>query len=298
MSYSMISRRDLVLAAPAVGIASQGSAREVRSRLTASDVVDQIKAHVGIPWRTETVDHIVAGPPETRVAGIAVTMMATLAVLRRAAAIGANMIITHENPFYLHQDKISDLQGDATLQFKLDFIREHGMAVFHFHDHWHARKPDGIATGMMRQLGWTKNVDAQDPRRFTFPGIPLRTIAEHISGKLNARTMRVVGDPQLQIEQVFASWGYVSRMPGIDQFREPGVNLFIGGETREWELVEYAQDSISKGDKKALILVGHVASEQAGMKFCAEWLRSFVTEVPIQFVQTPEPFWTPRSLHS
>jgi putative NIF3 family GTP cyclohydrolase 1 type 2 len=190
------------------------------------------------------------------------------------------------------------LQDDSTLQFKLDFNREHGMAVFHFHDHWHARKPDGIATGMMRELGWTKNVDEQDPRRFTFSDIPLGAMAEHISTKLNARTMRVIGDPRLPIKQAFASWGYVSRMPGIAQFRQPDLNLFIGGETREWELVEYAQDSVSKGDKKVLILVGHVASEQAGMKFCAEWLRSFVSEVPIQFVTTAEPFWMPRSLHA
>jgi hypothetical protein len=36
-----------------------------------------------------------------------------------------------------------------------------------------------------------------------------------------------------------------------------------------------------------------VVSEQAGMKYCADWLRSFVTEVPIEFIAAPEPFWTP-----
>ena len=65
------------------------------------------------------------------------------------------------------------------------------------------------------------------------------------------------------------------------------------GETHEWELVEYAQDVISSGKKKALIILGHVTSEQAGMKYCAEWLRSFVTEVPVEFIPAPEPYWTP-----
>ncbi len=76
-------------------------------------------------------------------------------------------------------------------------------------------------------------------------------------------------------------------------FREPGVELFIGGETREWELVEYAQDTIARGDKKALVLIGHVASEQAGMKYCAEWLRGLVSEAPVRFVAAGEPFWSP-----
>jgi hypothetical protein len=37
-----------------------------------------------------------------------------------------------------------------TDKFKADFLRSHDMVVFRFHDHWHARRPDGIATGMAR----------------------------------------------------------------------------------------------------------------------------------------------------
>ena len=105
--------------------------------------------------------------------------------------------------------------------------------------------------------------------------------------------MRVVGDPQLAVQRVIASWGYVSRMPGIPQFSQPDVEVFIAGETREWELVEYAQDSISMGNKKALILLGHVGSEQGGMSYCAQWLKTFISEAPIEFVAAREPFWNP-----
>ncbi len=65
------------------------------------------------------------------------------------------------------------------------------------------------------------------------------------------------------------------------------------GETREWELVEYIQDMITSGKKKALIVIGHVLSEQSGMELCAEWLKSFIEEVPIDFVPATEPFWIP-----
>lgn len=55
--------------------------------LTALQVVDRIKRKVGIPWKDETVDKIVAGSADIRVRGIATTMMSTFDVLQRAAAL-------------------------------------------------------------------------------------------------------------------------------------------------------------------------------------------------------------------
>lgn len=261
--------------------------------LTAGDVIERIKKNVGVPWRSETVDNIVAGSADTPVRGIATTMMATLDVIQRAAAGGMNMVITHEPTFYLHQDKIGTLESDSTYQFKMEFIRKHEVTVFHFHDHWHAHRPDGIATGMARELGWEKNADPQNPRQFTFPGMTLAQLAKEMESRLKIRTMRVVGDPKLEVKRVAASWGYASQIPGIPMLAQEGVDVLVVGETREWELVEYAQDAISAGKKKALILLGHVVSEQAGMKYCAEWLKPFVTEVPVEFVAAAEPFWRP-----
>lgn len=295
MPNNNVSRRGLIQAG--IGFAAAQTARSLPSKatLTASEVVERIRQHVGIPWRTHTVDKIVAGAEDTPVRGIATTMMATVDVLQRAAASGNNMVITHETPFYMHQDQTADLANDPTFQAKMKFIREHNLVLFHFHDHWHARHPDGIAVGMMQELGWTQHmVDAQDPHRFSFPGIPLEQFAAEIQSRLHARTMRVVGNPKLPVHHVLTSWGYISRMPGIAQFREPGVDVLIGGETREWELVEYAYDSYMLGEKKALILIGHVLSEQGGMKYCAEWLRPFIPEVPVEFTPTREPFWNPK----
>lgn len=267
---------------------------QAASTLTAGQVIDRIKAQVGIPWRTQTVDNIIAGTSETPVKGIATTMMATLDVVQRAAAAGKNMVITHESTFFSHQDRTDQLQQDATYKFKLDFLNKNNMVVFHFHDHWHGRKPmDGIATGMIRELGWEKNNDPQNFRMFSFPGVPLAKLAKELQTKLKIRTMRVVGEPDLPIKRAMASWGNCSLMPGIPFLSRPEVDVLIIGETHEWELVEYAQDMIASGQKKALIVLGHVVSEQSGMKFCAEWLKEFVKEVPIEFIPAAEPFWRP-----
>jgi putative NIF3 family GTP cyclohydrolase 1 type 2 len=286
------SRRAFLLAS--MGLAATKIARpQAAQTLTAGQVIDRIKTNVGIPWRAQTVDNIIAGSAETPVKGIATTMMATLDVVRRAAASGKNMVITHESTFFSHQDRTEQLLQDPTYQFKLDFLNQNNIVVFHFHDHWHGRKPDGIAVGMMRELGWEKYADPQNPKSFTFPEVSLARLAREMETKLKIRTMRVVGDPKLPVRRVLASWGNVSQTPGIPFFARPEVDVLVIGETHEWELVEYAQDTIAAGKKKALIVLGHVVSEQAGMKYCAEWLKEFIKEVPIEFIAAEEPFWRP-----
>ncbi|MGE0127905.1 MAG: Nif3-like dinuclear metal center hexameric protein [Blastocatellales bacterium] len=289
---TLLSRRTFLLAP--IGLTFRQLAHSQTAQpLTAGQVIDRIKANVGIPWRAQTVDNIIAGAAETPVKGIATTMMATLDVVRRAAAAGKNMVITHESTFFSHQDRTDQIQQDPTYQFKLDFLNKNRMVVFHFHDHWHGRKPDGIAVGMMRELGWEKYADPKNPKSFTFPEMPLARLAKEMETKLKIRTMRVIGDPKLPIKRALASWGNVSLMPGLPFLARPEVDVLMVGETHEWELVEYAQDTIASGKKKALIVLGHVVSEQAGMKYCAEWLKGFVTEVPIEFVAAAEPFWRP-----
>jgi putative NIF3 family GTP cyclohydrolase 1 type 2 len=295
MIIHITSRRAFLLTS--IGLGGLAAARIARSQttqiLTAGQVIDRIKANVGIPWNAQTVDNIIAGAAETPVKGIATTMMATLDVIQRAAAAGKNMVITHEPTFFSHQDQTEQFLKDPTYQFKLNFLNKHNMVVFHFHDHWHRRSPDGIATGMIRELGWEKNADQQNPRMFTFPETPLASFAKDMEKKLKIRTMRVLGDPKLPVKRVMASWGFVSQTPGIPLFAQPDVDVFVAGETREWELVEYAQDAITSGKKKGLIVLGHVVSEQAGMKYCAEWLKEFIKEVPIEFIAATEPFWRP-----
>ncbi|WP_460915812.1 Nif3-like dinuclear metal center hexameric protein [Spirosoma areae] len=284
------SRRTFLMASLGLSVASLVRAAE-RQSLTVGQVVDRIKTNVGIPWREQTVDNLIAGTPEMPVKGIASTMMATLDVLQRAAAKGLNMVITHEPTYYSHQDRTEPIQQDSLYQLKRDFIRQQGMAVFHFHDHWHGRRPDGIATGMIRELGWEKNADPQNPRLFTFPETPLVLLTQGMATKLTIRTMRVIGDPQLPVKRVMASWGNVSLMPGIPYLAQ--ADVLVVGETHEWELVEYVQDAITSGQKKALVILGHLVSEQAGMKYCAEWLKGFMPEVPVEFIAAGEPYWRP-----
>src|SRR5690242_7183968 len=93
---------------------SLGAAQD--KRLTAREVISRIQARVGVPWQAETVDTFKAGNPDETVTGIAVTMMATMDVLERAAASGKNLVITHEPTFYNHLDKLRSEEHTSELQ--------------------------------------------------------------------------------------------------------------------------------------------------------------------------------------
>jgi len=70
--------------------------------------------------------------------------------------------------------------------------------------------------------------------------------------------------------------------------------VLVAGEPREWETVEYVADAVTEGKPKALIILGHIPSEQAGMEECARWLKTFVSEVPVEFVSDARAVWTPK----
>jgi putative NIF3 family GTP cyclohydrolase 1 type 2 len=263
------------------------------NRLTARQVIERIQKNVGVAWRSQTVDAFKAGDPDTPVTGIAVTMMATYDVLRRAAVAGDNLIVTHEPTFYGHLDQTADLakENDAVLAAKQAFIAEHRLVVWRFHDHWHARSPDGIQTGMIRALGWEKFQNPSNNHLFVVPETTLDSLASSIKQRLGIRTLRVVGDPAMRVTKLALNPGYPGFSGERHMLQRDDVEVLVMGEGLEWETIEYGADAAAEGVHKALIILGHIPSEQAGMEDCALWLQGFVTEVPVEFIATAEPFW-------
>ena len=265
-------------------------------RLTARQVLEQIKTSIGVPWNEQTVDTFKDGDPETPVTGIAVTMMATLDVLQRAAAAGANLIITHEPTFYAHLDQIDPLEkaNDQVTAAKRAFIRENKLVVLRMHDHWHRRKPDAIAIGMIRALGWERFRRPESEFLFTMPETTVDRIAREIRERLGAPTLRVVGDAQLAVSRVALAPGFAGFGAHVQALRRDDVEVLVIGEAHEWETVEYVADAISAGRRKALIVIGHIPSEQAGMEDFARWLEPLVNGTRVAFVPAKDPFWQPR----
>lgn len=266
--------------------------------LTARQVIERITTNLKGEWSDDGIDSFKDGDPGTTVTGVAVTMMATMDVLQRAATLGLNLIITHEPTFYSHQDRLTTLEReqDAVTATKRAFIREHHLVVWRLHDHWHfpSRNPDPVVTGVFRALDWQRYQRTPDQNPIVLPEITVAALASDIKKRLGVRTMRVVGDSSLHVTKV----GFLPGFPGFDLHRRflqrDDVEVLVMGEAHEWETILYAADAVAQGRHKALIVLGHIPSEQAGSEEVVRWLQPLVPNVPVKLLAAAEPFWSAK----
>lgn len=273
-------------------------------RPTAREVIERIKKSVGVPWSEQTVDTFKAGDPNTPVTGIATTFMATYDVLQRAAASGKNLVITHEPTFYEHQERTERLGDDLVLAAKRALIEKHKLIIWRFHDHWHKRKPDGIVEGMAEKMGltpvrvgsgttWGKDIPLEWPP-YRVPETTVGPLAAAMKDKLKANVVRVVGNPDMKVTRVGFACGAVGSAVQMRMLQSENVEVLLAGESPEWETTEYVRDAVAAGMRKAVIFLGHRNSEEAGMEYCARWLKEVVPGVPVEFIAAGDPFWSPR----
>jgi len=249
-----------------------------------------MKANLTCSWAKETVDTYKTGGPDSEVTGIACTFMATMDVLEKAAEQGCNLVITHEPTYYNHLDNIDQLEGDPVFQAKQAFMEENNMVVFRFHDHWHRTTPDGIYVGMVDKLQWKPYLIEGRKNIFDLQGKSLREITDHMKMIFPEAIIRVIGDPDLKVNKAAFSAGAPGSQAHIRHLRQEDINLVVIGEAPEWESLSYVRDASQAGLPKAMIILGHTVSEEAGMEYCARWMDDFIDEIPVRFIESGDPF--------
>jgi putative NIF3 family GTP cyclohydrolase 1 type 2 len=263
-----------------------------KSQITPEDIVNRIKKQVTCPWSDQTVDTFKAGNPQTELNGIAVCMFADMRVLKEAVEKNCNLIVTHEPVFYNHLDQTESFQNDPVFLGKKEFIEKNRLVIFRFHDHIHMTEPDGISFGMIRKLGLNNYAENGSQTFFRIPEKTLESYANELKQKFEMESIRVIGNPEMK----FTKLAFMAGAPGgqrhIQMLRNEVVEVLIAGEAPEWETYLYANDAVNQGKNKAVIFLGHIKSEEAGMAYCAEWLRGFVTEVPVHFIKNRPNFKT------
>jgi putative NIF3 family GTP cyclohydrolase 1 type 2 len=284
--------------------------------ITSQELMERIQKNVGVPWQSQRSDGfsdgILFGSGDTTVTGIVTTFTPTLDVLRKAVASGKNVIVCREAPSYSRGERAplfwrngpappeELLDNDAVWQAKQEFISKNNLVVVRLFDNWDARKTDGQLRGLSRALGWDSfhlagtGEDAYEPRNVSFrlPATSLHSLAESIKQKLSIQGVRVIGKPESTLSKVALTHGLLLVADAERIFREPDVEVVITGDAVEWEAAPYFQDLVAAGKAKGLILLGDEPSEEPGSGEMAEWLKGFVTEVPIEWIPAGDPFWT------
>ena len=283
------SRREFIVATAASLLAVR-TGRGQQGTVTAQQVADRIRSSVGVAWRPETNDGLKAGDPSTVVSGMAVTVMASTDVLRRAAAAGQNLIVTQEPLFYAANDDPGARAKDAVYQAKKTFIDDHHLVVFRFAEHWNARQPNESAKALAAALKWTREVP-DEPQTYRIAETTLEGLATQLRSRLPIRGgLRMVGQPSMRVRTVCLAPGTTSLSMAVSTFQH--ADVVLAGEPREWEAVPYTLDTWSAGSGKGLIAIGRMISEGPGMQACAAWIRSLVPEVRVEFISVDDPYWS------
>ncbi len=266
---------------------------QTKNARTPDEAVALIKQNVTCTWAAQTVDTFKAGDPESDLKGIAVCMFADMDILKQAVIKGCNFIITHEPVFYNHSDQTEAFLSDPVYKEKSEFIKKNGLVIFRFHDHIHMTRPDGISEGMIQKLELGQYAVNGSQTHFRLPEhTSLRGYATSLKEKFGMETIRIIGNPDLKFTKI----GFMAGAPGgqrhIQMLASGDVEVLIAGEANEWETYLYAHDASLQGKKKAVIFLGHIKSEEAGMEYCAKWLQEFIKGVPVHFIENKPNFRT------
>ncbi|MFW5737339.1 MAG: Nif3-like dinuclear metal center hexameric protein [Spirochaetota bacterium] len=250
---------------------------------TVQDIIDSITADVpGAPF-DETVDTIKVGSADAEVTGVVTTFLATDRILHFAAEQGLNFVITHEPVFYNHTDETEPFAESLVLQAKLEFARENGITIWRCHDYAHSLEPDIIFEGVIGALQWEKyRVEADDVALFELTHRPRPTaLANELKSALSTSRVLLAGAPDAQCRRVALLVGAPGGRHQLRAAIRHDVDALVCGEINEWETPEYFRDAAYGGAKKALLVVGHEPSEEAGMAALAKRLEARFNELPV-----------------
>jgi putative NIF3 family GTP cyclohydrolase 1 type 2 len=250
--------------------------------VTVGQVMDMfIKTVPNSPFPS-TVDTLKAGNRDIVVTGIVTAMFPTVDVIRKTIALGANFIICHEPTFYNHVDDVNWLQGDEVYQYKADLLAKHHIAIWRNHDYIHHLIPDGVTTGVVAKLGWKQY--QQGTNSFVFEGIALQGLINQVKEKLGTPMVRYIGDLTQTCKNVLLMPGAAGGMAQIKALEKYKPDVLVCGEISEWETAEYVRDARAEGRNIALVVTGHIPSEEAGSIFMAEWLEQRLNHVKITHI--------------
>lgn len=270
--------------------ASMYASKQAQLNISVKQVIDLIlKTIPGAPF-AQTVDTIKAGDQNQSVTGIVTTMFATVNVIEKAAKAGANFIIAHEPSFYNHQDDTKWLEKDEVYQYKAALLAKHKIVVWRFHDYIHAHKPDGVMQGVLTLLGWEKYKDAAKQNVLHIPASSLSSVIQLVKNKLGIEHVKYIGEEKQLCSHIILIPGAAGGRTQINALAAEKPDLLIVGELNEWETSEYIRDLRAAGGKTALLVLGHIVSEEPGLEWLVTWLQPQLPGIPVTHIPSGDAF--------
>lgn len=245
-------------------------------------------------------DRYLAGNPDQTCTGIAVTVCATVDVLRQAVAQGINLILSHESVFCGVSGDREEIEHNDTAREKLAYIEEHNLVIWRYHDHMHGapfdpdrKRPDYIFYGICRELGWEAYVldSPMKPTLYRIPETSAAELAELLISKFDLDGLRIVGNMECRVSTVCMAEHAMGDKIDHSMQHAMEADAFIPFEICDYTLTQYVRDGAALGKNKVLFEMGHFNCEELGMKYAASYIREILgSDCPVVFIQSGDMF--------
>ena len=283
--------------------------------MTIQEVIDKILQYHPAIMRYTGCDEFKCGDPSAECTGIVTAMDATVNVVKKAAELGANLIIVHEPTNYTSSDRpgwYEDFKNDVFAE-KWKILSDNGIAVWRDHDHLHMHQPDGIFAGVLKNLGWFDYAEVDTSMKMfahfivTLPEdrqTTLQALLSQLKNTIGMNGIRYIGPSDMPVRKL-ALVGHL--FPGsmkeknhggefkeysveiIRYFEEQGVDVLLPGETIDWTVLNYVRDAVQLGQNKAVVTLGHFNWEEMGMRYAKEWVQDLVGDaLTVTYVPTED----------
>ena len=227
--------------------------------------------------RRGTCDGLKFGEPGSVVRGVVTAHVPTVQVIRLAAQLECNTIITHEPVFYTGD---GEAPRDRVSLHKLSLLQEHQLAVYRLHDLWDTFETHGVLDSWAAQLGL--GPAAQASGRYKVYDVPTQSLLEfsrRVKDMMRLASVRVAGDVQNSVSRVGLGPGEHGHVADLDASMAMGANCFVAGESSEWLAARYAVDA-----GISMIVTGHTESENPGMLNLAKYLKQHFDGLKVEFL--------------
>jgi putative NIF3 family GTP cyclohydrolase 1 type 2 len=262
------------------------------------EIADIIEQHAPISSGMEGDElGLLAGDPQAEVTGVITCWSPTLEVLERAAALGANVVLSHEPLTWgiCGRDPEAGLKwyderhptAKVPNQLRMKAVLDHALAVYRYHSNWDWAPEYGQVDMLVKllELGSyyggcrTAPVYEREP-------ISVGELARQACEKLGIGPIRIVGDPERIVSRISVTHGGFGQIFTVPEVAaDAGAELALFGEMLDYTIRYCVEIDL------AAIELGHCASEQPGMEGMAQYLRERIpADIPVECIYSGEPW--------